>query len=90
MVVDLFDYVFFILLITVLFLLPVCFLGKSLPVWIFLNTLQLVAHMLLLNSSMPGNLHQFLIKYNDLVRLQSHDETQRLDEYFGAKRPEYE
>ena len=35
----------------------------------FLNTLQLIAHMPLLNTLMPANLHLFLAKYLDFVRL---------------------
>lgn len=57
------------MVIVMLLILPVCLLGKSLPTWMFLNTLMLVAHLPLLNTAMPANLHQFLKKYLDLVRL---------------------
>ena len=43
--------------------------GRMLPVWMFLNSLQLVAHLPLVATDMPANLHYILIKHLDLVRL---------------------
>ena len=44
-------------------------MGSLLPVWIFCNSLQLIAHTPLLNTMLPGNAHYVLKEYLDLVRL---------------------
>jgi hypothetical protein len=54
-------------------------LGQALPSWMFLNSLQLVAHLPLINTAMPANLHQFLRKYLDFVRLKIEGIAQDLD-----------
>lgn len=51
-----------------LIVLPVASLGSLLPTWMFVNSLQLVAHLPLLNMSLPANAHIFMIKFLDLVR----------------------
>ena len=66
---DLVDYSTSITVGIVLLFLTVLLLGKSLAFWMFVNSLQLVAHLPLLNTVIPANLHQFLRKYLDLVRL---------------------
>ena len=50
----------------------VLFMGmgaRLLPTWMFLNSMQLIAHTPLLNTYMPSNLHYFLIKFLNLVRI---------------------
>jgi len=49
-------------------ILPFVSIGSLLPTWMFINALQLAAHLPLLNSIMPGNAHYFLNEYLDLVR----------------------
>ena len=45
-----------------------CFaLGSLLPTWMFINTLQLAAHLPLLNTNMPANVHYVLSKQLQLV-----------------------
>ena len=63
------DFSYYVQLAILFCFLPIFLLGKSLAIWMFLNTLQLVAHLPLLNTVMPANLHQFLRKYLDMVRL---------------------
>ena len=53
----------------ILTLLPIIFLGLSLPTWMFLNSLILVAYLPLLNTGMPANLHIFLVNLLNTVRL---------------------
>ena len=43
--------------------------GDLLPVWMFINSLSLIAHTPLLNSQMPGNVQYFLSDYLQIVRL---------------------
>lgn len=51
-----------------LFLLPVVLAGSLLPTWMFINALQIVAHMALLKTMMPANAHYFLKRYLDWLR----------------------
>ena len=44
-------------------------LGSLLPTWMFVNSLQIVAHTPLLNSEMPGNVQYFMSDYLKIVRL---------------------
>ena len=67
--VDNFDIILIVKLTLLVCLLPICLLGNSLPTWMFLNSLQLIATLPLLNTLIPENLHQFLSKYLDLTRL---------------------
>ena len=52
-------------------LLSVAFfsLGSLLPLWVFVNSMQIITHTPLLNTVMPGNVHYVLKEYLDLVRL---------------------
>ena len=43
--------------------------GSLLPTFMFLNSMQLIVHTPLLATNMPGNLHMFLLKYLDMLRL---------------------
>ena len=49
-------------------ILPFVSIGSLLPSWMFINALQLMAHLPLLNSIMPANAHFFMSKYLNLVR----------------------
>lgn len=43
--------------------------GRLLPTWMFLNSIQLIVHLPLLSTSMPSNLHFFLVKYLNFIRM---------------------
>ena len=43
--------------------------GRLLPTWMFINSMQLIVHTPLLQTNMPANLHMFLQRYLDLLRL---------------------
>ena len=45
--------------------------GRLLPTWMFLNSLQLIVHLPLLSKSMPSNLHFFLFKYLNFIRMKA-------------------
>lgn len=45
--------------------------GRLLPIWMFLNSMQLVVHLPLLPTNMPGNAHYFLTHYLSYIRLNS-------------------
>ena len=45
--------------------------GRLLPTWMFLNSLQLIVHLPLLSTSMPSNLHFFLVKYLNFIRMKA-------------------
>ena len=53
---------------TAFFILPVITAGSLLPTWMFINASQIIAHMPLLKTMMPGNLHYFLNKFLDWLR----------------------
>ena len=56
-------------------LLPMLFLiglgGQLLPTWMFLNSLQLITHLPMIDAHKPANLHYFLVNYLSLIRLNS-------------------
>ena len=68
-----------------LMILPFVTIGSLLPTWMFINSLQLLAHLPLINSIMPGNAHYFLSKYLDIVRWHDQDFVESLDEKFNFK-----
>ena len=43
--------------------------GGLLPTWIFINSASLLMHIPLFNTGLPADLHYFLTKYLDLLRL---------------------
>ena len=47
------------------------FSGSLLPVWMFINSLSLIAHVPLLSSELPANINYFLLEYLNLLRLNS-------------------
>ena len=54
--------------------------ARLLPTWMFLNSLQLIAHTPLLATYMPANLNYFLIKLLKIARLN----VDKIDEYMEA------
>lgn len=55
-------------IISLILILPVITVGSLLPTWVFLNSLQIISHMILLKTLMPANAHYFLKKWNDWIR----------------------
>ena len=45
--------------------------GQLLPTWIFLNSLQLITHVPMIDAHLPANLHYFLVNYLTIIRLDS-------------------
>ena len=43
--------------------------GSLVPLWMFINSLSLVAHVPLLSENLPSNLSYCLVKILDIVRL---------------------
>lgn len=43
--------------------------GPSTPVWMFVNSLQLLAYVVLVPTKIPGNAHHFLLDLLDTLRL---------------------
>jgi len=50
-------------------LLIVLSCGSLLPFWMFINSMQLIAHVPLINSNLPGNSHFFLLENLKIFRL---------------------
>ena len=42
--------------------------GALLPAWMFINSIQIISHLVLLNTLMPPNAQTFLWTVNDLAR----------------------
>ena len=51
-----------------MFLLAICS-GSLVPLWMFINSLTLIAHAPLLSESLPSNLSYYLVKILDILRL---------------------
>ena len=43
--------------------------GSLVPLWMFVNSLSLIAHVPLLSENLPSNLSYCLVKILDIVRL---------------------
>jgi len=56
-------------LIGFMFLLLVLSCGPLLPVWMFINALQLIAHVPLIRTNLPGNFNFFILDYLNIIRL---------------------
>jgi len=67
-------------------MLPVITVGSLLPTWMFINSLQIIAHLTLLKTIMPANGHYFLKKYLDLLRWYQDDFVFWLNEQINFKR----
>ena len=57
--------------------------GPILSVWMFLNSMQLILHIPLLNGSLPGNSHWFMLSYLNVIRLHVGGWHTSLQEYLG-------
>ena len=68
------------------FLLPLVTAGSLLPTWMFINSLQIIAHMTLIKTLMPANVHYFLRKYLDLLRWHDSDFIEHLDNTYDFKK----
>ena len=42
--------------------------GSLVPLWMFINSLQLILHVPLIDVQMPSNAHYFLKEYLSLIR----------------------
>ena len=62
-----------------LMVLPVITAGSLLPTWMFINSLQIIAHMVLLKTLMTGNAHYFLLKFLDWLRWYDRDFIESLE-----------
>ena len=71
--------------LSLLFILPFVTIGSLLPTWMFINSLQLLAHLPLLNSSMPANSQVFLNKYLNWVRWYDEDFIKDAESKLGSK-----
>ena len=65
-----------------LMILPFVGIGSLLPTWMFINALQLLAHLPLLNTAMPSNAHWFLNEYLNMVRWYDEDFIKNADEKY--------
>ena len=45
--------------------------GQLLPTWMFLNSLQLITHVPMIDAHIPAPLHYFLVNYLTMIRLDS-------------------
>ena len=62
-----------LLITTFAMILPVITVGSLLPTWIFINSLQIIAHTVLLKTLMPANAHYFLSTYLNWLRWYNED-----------------
>ena len=51
----------------------------------FINSLQIIAHMALIKTIMPPHVHYFLRKYLDVMRWYDHDFIEHLDDTYDFK-----
>ena len=58
-----------IYIVGLLFLVLALSCGPLLPIWMFLNSLQLIAHLPLLRVSLPGQANIIMLDYLNVVRL---------------------
>lgn len=72
--------------ITMFLILPTITAGSLLPTWMFINSLQIISHMVLIKTLMPGNTHYFLTKYLDWMRWYNEDIFKWLELHFEFKR----
>ena len=79
------DSLIWIVLASFLFLSPVITAGSMLPFWMFINSLQIISHMLLLKTLMPANAHYFLRKWNNWMRWYDVDFQEHLQESYNFK-----
>jgi len=54
------DFLKWPVIVSFILILPVITAGSLLPTWVFINSLQIISHMILLRSIMPAPAHYFL------------------------------
>ena len=47
-------------IIAFILIMSVMTIGSLLPTWVFVNSLEIISHMILLKTVMPANAHYFL------------------------------
>ena len=57
----------------IIFLLPLLTGGSLLPSWIFIHSLQIITHMVLLQTIMPVHAYEFLSTWNNWLRWYDED-----------------
>lgn len=65
---------------------PFVSMGSLLPTWMFVNSLSLLAHLPLLNTDMPGNVHFFLNDYLDKVRWYDSEFVESVEAKYSLKK----
>ena len=58
-----------LIFIGVFTLLLVLSCGPLLPVWMFINSMQLIVHVPLIRAKLPGNSHFFLLDHLNILRM---------------------
>ena len=71
----------------ILIILLLCIICAQLPTWMFLNSLSLIVHTTLLNSLMPPSVFYVFKKYLDIIRLNSADFNEYIEDNFEMGRP---
>ena len=79
------DFLQSVAITTIVLILPVIAAGSLLPFWMFINSLQIIAHMPLLKSLMPANVHYFLTKFLNWLRLYEPSFVDYLDDTYHFK-----
>ena len=74
-----------LLVATFAIILPVIAVGSLLPTWIFINSLQIIAHTVLLKTLMPANAHYFLSTFLDWLRLFNEDFFDYIEQKFDMR-----
>lgn len=60
-------FVLYVVGVCIFILILTC--GPLLPVWMFINSMQLILHVILIKSFIPGHAHYFLLDYLNIWRL---------------------
>lgn len=50
-------------------MIPFCTLGTLLPTWMFINTMQLLVHLPLMNGQLPPAVHSILVELLSFAKL---------------------
>ena len=79
---------FFITAIFILLIVLTC--GPLLPVWMFINSMQLIAHVPLFNIRLPGNAHSFLLKHLEFINFRDLSESLGLLSLLDSKQRDAE
>ena len=67
---------FALLIIIAFFILLLIFTcGSLLPVWMFINSMQLILHVPLIRIKLPGNAHHFLLEHLHILNFHKLSET---------------